>query len=195
LTKDLPGTVMVTVHPDAIAADALKQVTAVVALGEGAGETIKVLCKHAGFKRPDKLPTATDKDVLFWRPQTDKPPQVVEANRRRQSHKRHTRKYAEGELPEDASFYFRGPKDELNLRAQNLTIFLQIAEGVDDDTWEHHLRNGDYSGWFKRQLKDKKLAKEVEAIEEDEALSAEESKKLVADAVRKRYTAPATARE
>jgi hypothetical protein len=195
LTMDLPGTVMVTVHPDAVAEEALKATTAVLALGEGAGDIIKVFCKHTGVKRPGKLPDLTDKDVLFWRPQSDKPPQVIMANKRRQSHKRHTRKYAEGELPEDASFYFRGPDDKLKLRAQNLSIFLQLAEGVDDRTWVHHLRKGDYSGWFKRQLKDKKLAKEVAEIEGDKDLSAEESKKLVADAVRKRYTAPATARE
>ena len=119
---------------------------------------------------------------------------MIKANKRRQRHKRHKRKYAEGELPQDASFYFRGPKDELNLRAQNLLIFLQIAEGVNDSTWNHHLRKGDYSGWFKRQLKDKKLAKEVAAIEKDDLLSAEESKKLLIDAVRRRYTAPALAR-
>jgi hypothetical protein len=27
-------------------------------------------------------------------------------------------------------------------------IFLQIADGIDDATWEHHLRAGDYSAWF-----------------------------------------------
>jgi HAD superfamily hydrolase (TIGR01484 family) len=195
LTKELPGTVMVTVHPDAVAADVLKATTAVVALGEGAGDIINVFCKAAKLKKPGKLPEMTDKQVLFWRPHEDKPPQIIEAYKRRQSHKRHTRKYAEGELPEDASFYFRGPDDKLNLRAQNLSIFLQLAEGVDDRTWQHHLRKGDYSGWFKGQLKDKKLAKEVAEIEGDKHLSAEESRKLVAEAVRKRYTAPATATE
>jgi HAD superfamily hydrolase (TIGR01484 family) len=195
LTKDLPGTIMVTVHPDAVAKDALAATTAVLALGEEANDIIKAFCKQAGIKRPDKAPKLTDKQVLFWRPQSGKPPQVITVQKRRQSHKRHTRKYAEGELPEDASFYFRGPNDKLNLRAQNLMVFLQIAEGVDDRTWQHHLRAGDYSGWFRRQLKDKKLAKEVAAVEGDKTLSAEESRKLVAEAVRRRYTAPASARE
>ena len=54
--------------------------------------------------------------------------------------KRHARKYAEGELGEDRSFYFRGPEATLNLRAQNLSTFLQMAAGVDDRTWLHHLR-------------------------------------------------------
>jgi len=58
---------------------------------------------------------------------------------------RHTRKYAEGALGEDKSFYFRGPANALNLRAQNLTIFMQMADGVDDETWLHHLQANDYS--------------------------------------------------
>ena len=43
------------------------------------------------------------------------------------------------------SFYFRGPENALNLRAQNLMIFLQMAAGVDEATWLHHLHAGDYS--------------------------------------------------
>lgn len=195
LSKDLPGTIMVTVHPDDVAPDVLAAVTAVIALGDKGNGIIKALCKAGGFKPPAKMPEADGKHVLFWRPQSGKQPQLVKTLKRRQSHKRHTRKYAEGELPEEASFYFTGPDGALNLRAQNLIIFLQIAEGIDDRTWEHHLRAGDYSAWFREQLKDKKLAKEVAAVEKDKSLSAAESRELIANAVRRRYTAPATARD
>ena len=44
---------------------------------------------------------------------------------------RHGRKYAEGNLGPDRSFRFRGPEGKLDLKAQNLTIFLQMADGVD----------------------------------------------------------------
>jgi hypothetical protein len=44
----------------------------------------------------------------------------------------------------------RGPENALNLRAQNLMIFLQLADGVDDRTWQHHLHAGDYSRWSMR---------------------------------------------
>jgi hypothetical protein len=193
LTKDLPGSIMVTVHPEAVAKDILAATTVVLALGEDGNDIVKVFCKQAGIKRPERVPIS-DEDVLFWRPQSGKPPRPIITRKRQQAHKRHTRKYAEGELPEDASFYFRGPDGKLKLRAQNLTIFLQIAEGVDDRTWKHHLKAGDYSRWFRKQLKDKKLAKEVAAIEEAEKLPASESRKLISEAVRRRYTAPATAR-
>lgn len=104
--------------------------------------------------------------------------------------KRHIRKYAEGDLG-DSSFYFRGPSAKLNLKAQNLMMFLHIADGVDDRTWLHHLRAGDYSTWFRAKIKDKKLAREVAAIEKDKKLDPCQSRERVADAVRGRYTAPA----
>ena len=60
--------------------------------------------------------------------------------RRTAERERHVRKYAEGELAPDRSFYFRGPDGTLNLRAQNLIVFNQMADGIDDGTWLHHLR-------------------------------------------------------
>ena len=74
--------------------------------------------------------------------------------------RRHARKYSEGELGEDRSFYFRGPDGALSLRVQNLSLFLQIAAGVDDRTWLHHLRAGDYSAWIRDAIKDEDLADE-----------------------------------
>jgi hypothetical protein len=69
-------------------------------------------------------------------------------------------------LGEDDSFYFRGPAGNLNLRAQNLVLFNQIAEGVDDETWLYHLHRGDYSRWFREAIKDDVLADEVARVEE-----------------------------
>jgi hypothetical protein len=42
----------------------------------------------------------------------------------------------------------------LNLRALNLSTFLQMAAGVDDETWLHNLRAGEYSSWFSQAIKD-----------------------------------------
>ena len=50
------------------------------------------------------------------------------------------RNYTQGELGKDRSFYFRGPQQKLNLRAHNLMVFVQIAEGLDDETWLYHLK-------------------------------------------------------
>ena len=48
----------------------------------------------------------------------------------------------------------RGPEGKLNLKAQNLAIFLQIADGLDDETWLFHLKNGDIARWFPDVIKD-----------------------------------------
>lgn len=107
--------------------------------------------------------------------------------RRRVEHRRHIRKYAEGELPPDRSFYFRGPKGELNLRAVNLLRFCELAEGVDEATWTHHLHGGEYSVWVRDMIKDPELANEIAVIETDRSLPPADSRRLVLDAVRRRY--------
>ena len=195
LSLELPGTILITVHPEAISTDALRLVIAVIALGPKAKSVIKTFCKETELERPKDFASPKGERVLLWRPHTGKTPITVKANEPSQSLKRHSRKYAEGQLDEAGSFYFRGPDNAMNLRAHNLIIFAQMAEGIDDKTWEHHLRAGDYSEWFRHQIRDKDLARETVAAEKDKTLSAEESRKLVLDAVRRRYTAPATAPE
>ncbi|MHB1131790.1 MAG: HAD family hydrolase [Chloroflexota bacterium] len=89
----------------------------------------------------------------------------------------------------DDSFYFHGPDGRLRLRAQNLEIFLQMAEGVDDETWLFHLRRGDYERWLRRSFGDEGLALEVEEARRlagDDPLA---SRALVKRAIERRYAA------
>ncbi|QKC98463.1 HAD family hydrolase [Mesorhizobium sp. NZP2298] len=195
LSLELPGTVLITVHPEAISTDALRLVTAIIALGPKAKDVVKAFCHETGIDPPKDVASPKGERVLFWRPQKRKKIAKVKVIEPRQSLKRHSRKYAEGQLDEAGSFYFHGPDNAMNLRAHNLMIFAQIAEGIDDKTWEFHLRAGDYSKWFRNQIRDKDLARETSEAENDKKLSAEESRKRVLDAVRRRYTAPATAPE
>ncbi|THK36340.1 HAD-IIB family hydrolase [Ensifer sp. MPMI2T] len=192
LADDRSGMIMITVHPDSVSPDALAAVTAVAALGRKAREAMEALCTAVGEALPDGLdePPADD-EVLFWQRSSGAPVRRIRVEKPRQARKRQTRKYAEGHLDEEASFYFRGPEQEMNLRAHNLTAFLQIAAGINDETWEHHLRGGDYSQWFGESIGDTELAEEAAGIEEDRSLSPAESRDRIADAVRRRYTAPA----
>jgi hypothetical protein len=105
---------------------------------------------------------------------------------RKVQQRRHIRKYTEGELAPERSFFFRGPHAALNLRAANLTRFCELAEGVDAATWTHHLQRGDYSAWIAQMIKDPELAVAVRVIER-EALPAAESRRRVGDAIRRRY--------
>eukprot|EP00475_Leptophrys_vorax_P010718 TRINITY_DN17299_c1_g2_i1.p3 TRINITY_DN17299_c1_g2~~TRINITY_DN17299_c1_g2_i1.p3 ORF type:complete len:103 (-),score=8.11 TRINITY_DN17299_c1_g2_i1:179-442(-) len=79
----------------------------------------------------------------------------------------------------------------MNLRAQNLMLFLQLADGVDDETWQFHLTEGDYSTWFRDCIKDDNLAAVATRIEGLHATAAE-SRALIRAAVEQDYTLPAS---
>jgi haloacid dehalogenase-like hydrolase/Family of unknown function (DUF6496) len=133
---------------------ALKSVQVVVGLGEHAYDVIAKFCEATGVDAPKNTIEPNDDEILVWMPGLQRDPQRVRPEGPRQSHKRHIREYAEGTLRADNSFYFRGPDNALNLRAQNLMVFIQIADGVDYRTWTHHLRRGDYSAGFLHAIKD-----------------------------------------
>src|SRR5262249_27357963 len=104
----------------------------------------------------------------------------------RAERRRHRRKYAEGELGPDLCFYFRGPEGKLNLKAQNLAMFLQIADGVDDETWLFHLKNGDIARWFRDVIKDPELGLQAQLVEREE-VNAAESRKRIRSEIEQRY--------
>jgi HAD superfamily hydrolase (TIGR01484 family) len=194
MPQELKSTLFITVHPDQVAPAALSTIGSVMAVGAAPEETIGQFCA-AVKETPSQLPAATldAGEVLLWTRGTKQPPRKVRVTPSRMERQRHTRKYAEGELPPDRSFYFRGPDSKLNLRAQNLMLFLQMADGVDDATWLHHLRAGEYSRWFREAIKDEALASEAEGVERRAGLSAADGRKLIRAAVERRYTQPASA--
>jgi HAD superfamily hydrolase (TIGR01484 family) len=106
--------------------------------------------------------------------------------KRRVQHRRHVRKYTEGELPPDRSFFFRGPTGSLNLRAANLARFVELADGVDEATWLHHFQQGDYSRWLRDMIKDPELGAEIANLERL-GLGAAESRRQVLERVRAKY--------
>src|SRR5262249_19094924 len=157
--------VFVTVHPEAMLPQALKSVDAIVAVGEHPDQVVGAFCAAVEAETPEIPDGAAHDEVVFWSRSSGEAARIVKPYGPEHEHRRSTRKYAEGELGPERSFYFRGPDGKLNLRAHNLTIFLQMAEGVDDPTWEHHLRRGDYSKWFRGAIKDDELADEAAAVE------------------------------
>jgi len=66
--------------------------------------------------------------------------------------------------------------------------FLQLADGIDDSTWMHHLQRGDYSHWFREIINDDDLAQIVAKVEQDKHTSARESRRKVKEAIESRYT-------
>ena len=205
------GTLYVTVHPESVAPQVIGTITAMLAIGERPDQRVRDFAALVGKQPPDLSPIASpgsagarstaegsaqpiDKlppgEALLWRigaPEAT----VIRTEMPKAERTRHSRKYAEGNLGADRAFYFRGPDAKLNLKAQNLITFLQIADGVDDETWVFHLRNGDYSTWLRGQVKDGELADEVAEAERTLSGDPARSRTAIRTAIEKRYTLPA----
>jgi HAD superfamily hydrolase (TIGR01484 family) len=188
----LDGVLMIAPHVGSISLDALKTVNIVLALGDEPEKTIQDFSGAIGLAATDVPRTQLDKDeALGWWRENGQPPVVFRYAAGKAERRRHVRKYAEGDVGEDSSFWFRGPDGALNLRVQNLQLFVQVGEGVDDATWLHHLRRGDYARWFREAIKDEALAAEAEDIQRRFADDPTESRTQLRQAIERRYTARA----
>jgi len=192
LPRTLSGMMLVTVHPEHVSPAVLGSIDIVLAIGRSADETLRAFGEAAGAPPPATLPgTAGPGEALLWRRRPEaQDPVWLRTLGPKSEHRRHVRKYATGELGEDKSFYFRGPTGQMNLRAQNLALFIQLAEGVDDETWLHHLRIQDYSRWFREAIKDEDLASEAAGVERQTGLAPGQSRELIKAAIERRYTMP-----
>jgi hydroxymethylpyrimidine pyrophosphatase-like HAD family hydrolase len=186
---ELHNMLLVTVHPEHVSREVLGGVDLVIAIGKEPERTLRTFAEALGQPAPAGVPSALEsgEGVVWWRREAGRavrfrsiPP---EGERRR-----HVRKYAEGDLGPDKSFYFRGPDARLNLRAQNLNVFLQVADGVDDETWLHHLRRRDVSRWFRDAIKSAELAEEAARVETDADLPPRASRERIREAVERRFT-------
>ncbi len=191
LPATLENVLLVTVHPELLSREVLERVTDVIAVGTTACDVLARFAEIRGLDIPAATAPNEPGQALLWSAR-EQSCRLVRVHRPGTEQRRHTRKYAEGNLAPDRSFYFRGPNGELNLRAHNLLQFLELAEGVDDATWGFHLRSGDYSRWFRDSIKDEELAAEAARLEQ--ANDQERSVQLAAlrAAVERRYMLSAT---
>jgi hypothetical protein len=188
------GMLLLTVHPESVMKPLLASVGTVIAIGATPRETLAAFASAVDIAAPDVDPTPLSAgDGLAWlrTPGHELPPIHFKGTAPKGEHQRHLRKYAAGDLGPDRSFYFKGPDGKLNLRAQNLQVFVQMADGVDDATWAFHLAKGDVSQWFREYIKDPDLAQEAEHIARASGLSPSETRTRIKDAIERRYTAPA----
>src|SRR5437660_1193028 len=173
LPRELGGVLMVTANPQQVSPAMLETVDTALAVGK----TPERALQPFGRVPPVEL---EDGEVLAWSNGQAEPLRLVQGK----AQMRHRRKYAAGNLGGEA-FVFRGPQGKLKLRARNLDMFLLMAEGVDEETWMHHLAQRDYSKWFRTVVKDDGLAAEAEQIESG---GGPESRERIRDAIGKRYT-------
>jgi hypothetical protein len=187
--------VFVTVHPESVAHAVLERVDVVAVVGEQPQLRIAQVAEHLGVPEPSIDGVDLEPgEALVWHLRSNEAPYTLRARLSAGERRRHQRKYAEGQLGEDRSFYFRGPDGRLNLRAHNLVLFMQLADGVDDSTWHYHLARGDFSRWMQDSIKDADLADDVRAVERNAGQAPPgDTREQVRKAIEARYTLSAEA--
>ena len=190
LPHTLGETILVTVHPHHLAAPVLNLVDIVIAVGPSPESTIRKIADviHQPLEWPESCSNGLGNAVI-WFPRENAAPFSIQVTPGSAERIRHHRKYAEGNM-RHRSFFFRGPGNRQNIRAHNLAMFVQVAQGVDVDTWMYHLRRGDYSKWFRSSVKDDYIAEQVEQIEQRHDLHPDESRRLICSLIEARYTLP-----
>ncbi len=117
---DAGSLVLITVHPGHVSPDLLKAVNTLIVTGKDPAETIREFCEKSGRAVPRGVPGDPEAgEVLLWHVDSGGAIAAVKTEPPRGEHRRHIRKYAQGELEEERVFYFRGPEGKLNLRAAN----------------------------------------------------------------------------
>lgn len=191
MPEELSNLMLVTVHPEHVSPAALRRINFVLVVGREPKKLVDGFANATQIPAPDvQTADLAHNDALLWTIEENQAV-VLKSEQPRAERYRHRRKYAEGKLEPERTFHFRGPGNKMDLRAQNLNAFVQIAEGIDADTWLFHLKRGDYSKWVRDALSDQDLADDIEAVEKDESLSDRESRDRIKNAILQKYTAPA----
>lgn len=180
------GLIMATVNPEHISPTALSLVDVTVTFGDTATSTLERYCEAIGETPPPDCEVGQGQ-ALAWLRRKGHEQIVFEIAPGPSQRRPHLRRYEESELDDAKSFTFRGPEGQLRLRARTLRMFIQMGEGVDDDTWLYHLRRGDYSKWFRDGIRDEDLAETVAKLEQDRDRSADESRLQVFTSIKDRY--------
>jgi len=199
IPSSLGSFALITVHPKSVSKALLDTVNCVIAIGPQPREIIEEV--NAGSGKAWALPEETapgeagpevrSGEMMVWQLPESNRPEKISLEPAKIELRRHKRKYAAGELGEDKSFYFRGPEGKLNIRAHNLNLFAQIAEGVDEETWSYHLKQNHYSEWLREAVKDDAIADEIAVVERNAKLPPAESRARILETIRKHYTGPA----
>jgi hypothetical protein len=192
LPQEVTGLMMITMRPKHLAASVLERADVVIAIGETPKKTLQEFADVVGPPLPpfDAQPLPQGEGI-FWARRENASPVRFHSLLTRTERQRHIRKYTAGVIPSENSFYFTGREHKLCLRAQNLMLFLQIGDGVDEETWLYHLHRGDYANWFRDVIRDNDLANAAGAIALQSGITAQEGRALLRAAIEKSYTAPA----
>jgi HAD superfamily hydrolase (TIGR01484 family) len=186
--NDLRSVMYITAFIDQLPEAVLRNIDLFVAIGDEPEKSLAQYCELVGEGAPELAPPADRQEhhALAWWIQRGTPGWLKRLAPRG-DHQRHLHGYLDGDMDPEHRFYFRGPHGELNLAAQNLRMFMQLGEGVDEETWRFHLRQGDYERWFRGVIQDEDLADQAARLGRNGAVAAEDSRRQIFDFIRKKY--------
>jgi hydroxymethylpyrimidine pyrophosphatase-like HAD family hydrolase/energy-coupling factor transporter ATP-binding protein EcfA2 len=184
--SDFNNFIVVSTSPHALHAAALSKIGMIISIGENAAYPFEQFGQLLHCEVPATIPKLAEGEICIWERDGSLSPFVVRYNRPHQLLQRHKKKYAQGDMGYN-SFIFTGEEKRLHLVANNLMLFLHIAEGVDIDTWLYHLHRKDFTNWFRNTIHDEDLAKAGE--EAEEMKDAVASRRHVLDLINQKYTA------
>lgn len=185
LFEDLNNFILIGHDVEAIATELLKKTRMIMVVGKNIEKSLSQYCKITNISMPKNINPIELGQVYIYDIDNSNNSFVVNYTQPQKIQERHKRKYAFGEMG-DNNFVFTGENNKLSLKANNLAMFVHIAQGIDDDTWLYHLKRNDYIDWFSAFLHDDELA---EVAAEAGKMNAAESKRLILDFITKKYLA------
>jgi HAD superfamily hydrolase (TIGR01484 family) len=189
LSRDMSGTVLVTLDPKWIPIELLRRFDVLFAFGSAAPAVVAEFAHEAGLKTPD-VPSRAPDEALLWSRSAPETCRAVVVGAPKQSHARHKGKYAFGDVGKEQSFYFACENGHSFRRARNLAEFINHAREAHDSVWEKHLHAGDFAAWFLGVIRDEDLAHRATEAAEDPRLKSHQSRRRIIDAIRERYVIP-----
>jgi hypothetical protein len=186
LPDELNNFIIISTSPDALHSSILSRVGMAITLGKDPVLPIELYCKALNLPVPDGVPILGDNEIAVWERDRMRPPYKAKMRLPSQLLQRHKKKYATGDMSYN-SFIFTGPENRQHLVANNLMMFVHLADGIDAETWMFHLERKDFSRWFEHTVHDGELAqmgREAEAMNDVTA-----SKKHIIDYINQKYTA------
>ena len=161
LPQRLDGILLMSVTPKLLAPATLRLIDSLIVLGDKPRDMVREFAQAIEVAAPEvgveKVPEG---EALLWH-KASRQPRSSCSSRAEPNGSGICASMRKARSGEDRSFYFRGPEGKLKLRAHNLIVFIDLADGVDDETWLYHWRRGDVSEWLRSSIKDEPLGKQI----------------------------------
>ena len=190
LPQNMYGMMMLTVQPQHVAKDVLALADVIITIGEAPHETLRHFSDMLGLPPPPLVAQTLEQGyAVMWARHEAASPVQFRTMPPRVERQRHVRKYMEGELGQESSFYFRGPEGSICGRRISWSSYSLPRELTMQPGCIICIREITHTGSalsLKIRTWPKKLSKLASA-----KTFPPESRALVKTAIEKRYTAPA----